>query len=348
MSKPRLKEIQFIKVISAFGIILYHFSCHSNCLAFSNIIGNGPLGIYCVNMFFIASGVVLYYSYNKITSLKLYYYRRWKSIFVMFLMVYFFVYCMNVINTKQLFYGPQPWKIIFSLIGIDGYLWLYNVSTYYILGEWFLGALLFVYIVYPLIAYILNKYNKGWIFLLVLIVLGYVVVVFLDNNYPCSRFIGNHQQHLISCLLTFYFGVLYIKFREKFQNVFTGIMTLALSVICFVFPSFIDPVVVVFINSLCIFIWISIVSKKLMNNKLIANIISKLDKLVLPMYFLQHMIILWILGSWNPINPVKAIVILIIIYFIIIVFSQVLNIVTRSVSNSPTFNKIENLIKLKT
>lgn len=44
-------------------------------------------------------------------------------------------------------------SLILSLIGMDGYLSNAGLSTFYILGEWFLGFIVFFYIVFPLLRY---------------------------------------------------------------------------------------------------------------------------------------------------------------------------------------------------
>ena len=43
---------------------------------------------------------------------------------------------------KSLFYRGNPASIILSLIGMDGYL-AFKINDYYILGEWFIGCLLY-------------------------------------------------------------------------------------------------------------------------------------------------------------------------------------------------------------
>lgn len=42
------------------------------------------------------------------------------------------------------------WRVIFSLLGLDGYLTPVTV-TFYKIGEWFLGVILILYLVFPLL-----------------------------------------------------------------------------------------------------------------------------------------------------------------------------------------------------
>ena len=46
--------------------------------------------------------------------------------------------------------GIPRWRVIFSLLGLDGYLTPVTV-TFYKIGEWFLGVILILYLVFPLL-----------------------------------------------------------------------------------------------------------------------------------------------------------------------------------------------------
>ena len=64
------------------------------------------------------------------------------------------------------------WRVIFSLLGLDGYLTPVTV-TFYKIGEWFLGVILILYLVFPLLASLCAKWPLPTLAALGLVQLGY-------------------------------------------------------------------------------------------------------------------------------------------------------------------------------
>ena len=130
-SKQRIYNFDFIKAASALGIICFHFGYHAQNLNWLVSLPNytGSWRSVLVAVFFLISGALLYLHHNKIDSVWRFYKRRWIAIFPAF-------------------------------IGMDGYLfsWL-QFHTFYILGEWFLGAIIIAYLTYPVLLGIINKSN---------------------------------------------------------------------------------------------------------------------------------------------------------------------------------------------
>ena len=111
-----------------------------------------------VTSFFCISGAVLYYNYPKIISLKSFYYKRWKSILLPYYICFLYFFSRNVFRFHKFFYQGDWPKIFLSMIGLDGYL-AYKIKTYYLVGEWFLGAIIIIYAIYPILLFITNKSN---------------------------------------------------------------------------------------------------------------------------------------------------------------------------------------------
>lgn len=92
-TKEKLISIEFIRVFCAIGIILHHFSTDVSAefkpfLSFAN----GSWGDVIVTVFFVISGGMLYLNNNEIPSLKKFYYKRFKSIFPMFYIVFLLLF----------------------------------------------------------------------------------------------------------------------------------------------------------------------------------------------------------------------------------------------------------------
>ena len=62
------------------------------------------------------------------------------------------------------------WRVIFSLLGLDGYL-APVTPTFYKIGEWFLGVILLLYLLFPLLLWCMDRPLRRRLLLAVLVVL---------------------------------------------------------------------------------------------------------------------------------------------------------------------------------
>ena len=150
--KPsRIPAIAFIRAICAIGIIAFHVSCYTapEAVKLLHTYANGNWGSIFVGIFFLISGGVLYLNYPSAANLKSFYYKRWKAIFPMFYVTWLYYYLNAVIAAGTPFYNGSPWTLLLTAVGLDGYL-AYRIPGYYIVGEWFLGAIVLLYCLYPL------------------------------------------------------------------------------------------------------------------------------------------------------------------------------------------------------
>lgn len=207
--KNYLTSIVFARAICCLGIIIFHYFCHSNNhskLLLST--SNSNWGFIYVTCFFSISGIVLYYNYPKNISIKKFYFKRWKSIFPAYYVSFLYFYQNRVFHYKKIFYFGNWKKLIFTLFGIDGYL-NYKYKTYYIMGEWFTGAIVIIYILYPIIMYIFNK-NK---FIIPMILFSGFIIMIKTKYFKISS-----TRNLITCLSSFYFGIFFIRYKYIFLN----------------------------------------------------------------------------------------------------------------------------------
>ena len=171
--KKKLTGIIFTRACCSLGIIINHYFAHSNGnFKFLYNTANSSFGFMFVTTFFCISGAVLYYNYPKIKSIKKFYYKRWKSIFPSFYICFLIFYIKNVIYFRKLFYNGHWSKLFISIIGLDGYL-KFRIKTYYLIGEWFLGAIIIFYIIYPLLSIIIAKKK---VFFHIFIVSFYILI----------------------------------------------------------------------------------------------------------------------------------------------------------------------------
>lgn len=321
--RKRLSGIVFAKAYCAIGIIIFHYFCHSNSnIKFLFNTANSGWGSLFVTVFFAISGAVLYYNYPKDITLKIFYFKRWKSIFPSFYLCWAFFFIEKVFLTKKILWGGNPIKFLFTLIGIDGY-FLYKIPNYYLVGEWFLGAIIMLYLLYPLLCF---AHNKNIFLIPFLLTFGYVLKI--ETNF----FIISDFRNFFTCIASFYFGMVTLQYRNfLFDNVISGGVSLFFFVLlCFVnIPIF----CIGQIQGLLLFIVLVQTGKYIMKTCL-NKVVNEISNLSLPIFLFQHQVILHLFKFHNP-QKIYEVLPMIFLTVILTVFAaKVLSRITNVLLNS--------------
>ena len=187
--------MDLLRILSFLIIIGYHFFKDLS-LRFSAELpdpdhllqaGNVHLGMIAVSLFFVISGAGLTLQMNRKTAegfdisiWKDYYKGRFFQIMIPFYVSYLFYAAYKLKTTHgAVFAGIPLWRAVFTLIGIDEYVNMTGFRTFTLgIGEWFLGALILIYAVFPLLYFCLKK----WEFLSVPAVCLYYVLLVLNYH----------------------------------------------------------------------------------------------------------------------------------------------------------------------
>ena len=124
--------------------------------------GTGSWGYSLVTVFFIISGALIYLNNSTLDSVSLFYTKRIKTIYPAFYISYISVFTARMCLGGQFTSGKDVYLFALTILGIDGYFSSY-VKNFYILGEWFLGALIIIYLLYPFILAVFRKYEKAFL-----------------------------------------------------------------------------------------------------------------------------------------------------------------------------------------
>lgn len=171
-SKTRVFYYDVIRAVACMSILTIHFNASFSAWSggtftypnavFPNHIFNQSvyLGDFGVSLFFILSGATIFRSYgNCDVSLGEFYKKRFLSIYPMFWMAWF-----AAMAVGMLVYGGLPsgglGELLTSLSGMDGYLMSLGhggLSSFYKVGEWFLGCILVLYLIMPLLLWGMKK-----------------------------------------------------------------------------------------------------------------------------------------------------------------------------------------------
>lgn len=86
--------------------------------------------------------------------------------------------------------GVAPWRLVFSVLGIDGYLSAWT-PTFYKIGEWYLGCQILLYCLFPLVLWGLRRRGRQGGLAAAMLVLWFAVpFLFPDNVDPFHTVCG--------------------------------------------------------------------------------------------------------------------------------------------------------------
>lgn len=156
-TKKRKIYIDLIRSFSVCLIFLYHFDIvrlgASNPVLYRFANGNwGNIGVF---LFFMISGNCLMYKYEYEFEWKDFLKNRISKILVPFWICYILVFLFRFWQTKS-FPEIPFYRFGLTIVGMDGY-FAYKIENFYLIGEWFLGSILFLYLLFPIMRYCVKK-----------------------------------------------------------------------------------------------------------------------------------------------------------------------------------------------
>ncbi len=292
--KKKIYGIEFIRAVFAIGIIIYHFSCHSNSeflLLFRY--ANGKWGDLIVTVFFVMSGGILYRNHKVLDSPVEFYKKRFLSLFPLFYLSFLIFFIKNAVTAGKLFYGPAPYTLLLTLIGMDGYT-QFAIPNYYILGEWFFGAICLMYLFYPLLLVLIKVRPFLGIYLLTVL---YAVTLFVPfGELPPFR-------NPFSCLFSFYFGMFLFRFPKLLKSRGVLVLCTILVFLLLFVPLPLHASLLSHLSGFSAFIVLFWLGKLAVKNSVIRDLSERIGKLSYPIYLLQHVIIIEVLSRFNPTEP---------------------------------------------
>lgn len=189
----RIKHFDVVRVICFVLIIYYHMIAQlpvNGICAHETIYplvanANMQIGTFAVAVFFMISGASLMYTTKDKLSLGTFYLKRYIRLLIPFYVVTFMYYIVNVIRVRDfagVYTGGVPvWRWIFTLFGMDEWVSMHGIVTFSRgIGEWFLGALVILSLVFPLLRYLMLKNAKVF---MAAVLLLYIVYIY---NYSSS------------------------------------------------------------------------------------------------------------------------------------------------------------------
>lgn len=187
MKKERILYFDAIKFFAVICVFVCHFARTLEYYQISynfKILPNNIFSVYtgtigCV-LFFIVSGAALMYVYQEKIYLKMYFRKRFLAIYPMLWVAFVIFFVLQFYINKEYDKSIPVWRLLFTITGFDGLLGFF-CSTFYIVGEWFLGILIIMYILFPILRKLVNEFPYAT--LTVSILIGLIVDYSYNNPY---------------------------------------------------------------------------------------------------------------------------------------------------------------------
>lgn len=223
MKKERILYFDVIKFLA----VIFVFTCHfTRSLEYwginfdfkvlpDNLFGL-YLGSYGVTLFFIISGASLMYVYDEKCDWKTYFKKRFLGIYPLFWFLFIVSFFVNFYVNLGYNHDVPKWSILYSIIGIDGTMsWIQ--PTFYQVGEWFLGVIIALYALFPLLRICVRKFPilSFIVSLATALAIGYLY----HGTFPVECIV-------LTRIPEFMFGMLFIKYIRQ-----PGAIPVAISVI---------------------------------------------------------------------------------------------------------------------
>lgn len=293
MKKERLFWLDFIRAFATFMIVLTHF----NAIYVYNVypptpekavitmnIANIYIGGFGVSLFLIVSGASLMYVYEEKCDVLKFYKKRFLNIYPMFWMAYIAVFLYNFYKYGSIPQGVPYRNIIFSILGIDTWLVNFSVPTFGLVAEWFLGLIIIIYLVFPLLRVLVNKHPR---------ILAVVAIVM----YVISVSTIHQSVTLFARLPEFLFGMYFIKYIRKVNWKWVIPCALVLVLNTILKPTYNNMFQVTYVGicSFIILVWISYFIKA----NWVKSVSRKISKYSYACFIIHHTVIYKIIEHVN-------------------------------------------------
>lgn len=302
MKGKRIFGFDFVRAIATISIVLLHFNAlyiymepkRYDLMIFGSEFSNIYLGAWGVSLFFILSGASLMYVYgNREFKIKQFYFKRFLSIYPMFWIAYFFAFLyLFWINGCFPFVGVPKSHFLLTIIGFDGNL-SPIMSTFYILGEWFLGCIIAMYVVFPIILWLIKKHPIINIFILIGI---FCLMEFVYDGALYRNYI------FLTRLPEFCFGmyfVKYIKFFKKKPYILAIVCVLVIAANWIIAPKFIPSDIQVFYVGAASFLVLMYISKFFEKSYMVKKLSGFFSKYSYAIFLVHHVVIIQIASHFN-------------------------------------------------
>lgn len=158
MKKPRLFYLDLIRAVALVCILIIHFNAsvtgyftYPSRLFGSILPGGIYLGDFGSSLFFMVSGAALLYTAKDPFAVRAFYRKRAAAVYPMFWLAWLICFPIRFLTKPGLYAGAHTITLVLTVLGLDNFAvaggWI--SQDFACVGEWFLGSILFLYLVFP-------------------------------------------------------------------------------------------------------------------------------------------------------------------------------------------------------
>lgn len=160
MKKPRLFYLDFIRAVALVCILVVHFNAAVTgyftypAKLFGSVLPGGIyLGDFGSSLFFMVSGAALYYTAKSPFSALAFYKKRAGAVYPLFWLAWLLWFPVRFLTQPGSYAGAKTITLLLTVVGLDNFAvaggWV--AQDFACVGEWFLGSILFLYLLFPLL-----------------------------------------------------------------------------------------------------------------------------------------------------------------------------------------------------
>lgn len=160
MKRPRLFYLDLIRTVALISILIIHFNASVTgyfTLPHKLFTSTLPFGIYLGDfgstLFFIVSGASLYYTAPENFDAVAFYKKRCRAVYPMFWLAWIICFSIRFVTRPGYYAGARTITLILTVLGLDNFAvaagWV--GQDFACVGEWFLGSILFLYLLFPVL-----------------------------------------------------------------------------------------------------------------------------------------------------------------------------------------------------
>ncbi len=230
MNRTRIKNLDYLRGVSAILIMIYHYYSWIFGHAATNCVIS-KFGTYGVALFYILSGCTLFHVYSdklqfEYNSLNEFFKKRFFRIFPL---LWFAIGISLVLNKMN--YGLD--QIFINITGLFGvFAWDRSIAP----GSWSIGNELFFYLIFPVLVFLIRIKKFAWLLIYLTFLIIYIYFAFfkLQNINPKLRWA--EYQNPLNQIFLFFTGIAIVIINRKYLlTKFTAISLFTISILVFFF-----------------------------------------------------------------------------------------------------------------
>lgn len=296
--KKRIFAPDFVRAIAVILIILTHYNARylwlGTEIAYKKmILGITTFNIYIgglgVSLFLIISGYALMYTYGEKIRIWNFYQKRFWSLYPMFWIAYLVAFLHQFYCYKGMVHAAPLRNLFFSVIGIDDYLSNAHISTFYVLGEWFLGFMIMFYMIFPALRWGIMKYPQ--ITGTIILVLYGTSILYYDLDFPQNMFLFVRLPELA-------FGMYFQRYIDKVNWKAAVISMFVLLANVVIAPAYSQDIQTTYVG-ISFFLLLVYISRHVKESYIIVSICRTLCKYSYSIFLVHHYIIAYFMGKFD-------------------------------------------------